>query len=128
MHKYCSGSTEEVTEKSCECCVSKAFTPFFHNPLLASDYNHPKSNPKTNPKMNLTPKGKMSKNWPMMEAMDQDEWTMNLRIHEEDKEIMTSDGTHGYEYPPQHYPTAMDQMADNDQVLNNRSSVTSNNK
>src|SRR5262247_2412115 len=77
---------------------------------------------------NLTPKGKMSKNWPMMEAMDQDEWTMNPWIHEEDKEIMTSDGTHGCEYPPQHYPTAMDQMADNDQVLDDRSSVASNNK
>jgi len=77
---------------------------------------------------NLTPKGKMSKNWPMTEAMDQDERTMNPWIHEEDKEIMTSDGTHGYEYPPQHYPTAMDQMADNDQVLDNRSSVASNNK
>src|SRR5215510_2777092 len=66
---------------------------------------------------NLTPKGKMLKNWPMTEAMDQDKRTMNPRIHEEDKEIMTSDGTHGYEYPPQHYPIVMDQMADNDRVL-----------
>ena len=62
----------------------------------------------------------MLKNWPMTEAMDQDERTMNPWIHEEDKEIMTLDGTHGYEYPPQHYPTTMDQMVDNDQVLNDK--------